>query len=104
TDTLMIGTDISDLAFSRAGDDLLIAVGDGEGSISVENWYLGSECQLDSIRTSDGYALAGEQVDLLIQAMASFESAGGVEWQDALRLRDEQAVSIAEQYWVKQVG
>ncbi|MDE7251322.1 MAG: hypothetical protein K2O32_00045 [Acetatifactor sp.] len=104
TDTLMIGTDISGLTFSRTGNHLLITVGGEEGSISVENWYLGSGYQLDSIQTSDGYALAGEQVDLLIQAMASFESTNGMEWQDALRLQDERAVSLAEQYWVKQVG
>lgn len=72
--------------------------------MTVQNWYSGDQYQMDVIQTSDGYSLAGSQVDLLIQAMASFETSSGLSWQDAARLQEEQVAGIAEQYWVRQVG
>ena len=79
---------------------------DEEGSITLQNWFKDSERQnqLYNIETEDGYSIMGNQVELLIQAMASFESTSGLGWQEAARLRNEDFTSVAQQYWMKQVG
>lgn len=103
-DTLVMGAESTDLKFERQGKHLIISLLDQEGSVTIQNWYSGDQYQMDVIQTSDGCYLERSQVDLLIQAMASFESSSGLSWQDAARLQEEQVAGIAEQYWVRQVG
>ncbi|MDE7252472.1 MAG: hypothetical protein K2O32_05950, partial [Acetatifactor sp.] len=104
TDILKLGMDVSDITFAKSGINLVISVLDENNTITVQNWYANKYHQLGNIITDDGYSLACSQVDLLIQAMASFESSTGLNWQDAVRNQDEYASSIVDQYWVKQVG
>lgn len=101
---MLLGVGASDLVFTRKGSHLMVSILDSDDSIAISNWYNGEQYQLDCIQTNDGYSLAREQVDLLIQAMASFESESGMNWQEAARLQEEQVASITQQYWMKQVG
>ena len=105
-DKLILGANASDVIFTAEGNSLKITLLDEEGSITLQNWFKDSERQnqLYNIETEDGYSIMGNQVELLIQAMASFESTSGLGWQEAARLRNEDFTSVAQQYWMKQVG
>lgn len=65
-----IGSD--QLWFRHLGNDLEIGViGTGDKAI-IDNWYAGSANQIERIRMDDGMTLAANDVDKLVQAMASF--------------------------------
>lgn len=42
-------------------------------SVTIENWYASSTYHIEQFKTVDGKALADTQVELLVQAMASFD-------------------------------
>jgi Ca2+-binding RTX toxin-like protein len=68
------------LWFSRSRDDLLVGFVDGSDDITVKDWYQADEQPLGQIVTDSDVLFAG-QVQLLVDAMASFEpesfAAGG---------------------------
>jgi len=103
-DSLNMGVNAMDVVFERMGQDLKISILDEEGSVTVKNWFVQTANQLDTIETQDGYSLDGSQIELLIQAMASFESTNGLSWQEAARLHNEEFNNVMHQYWLKQVG
>lgn len=73
-DVLRFGSGIGSdqLWFRHLGNDLEIGViGTGDKAI-IDNWYAGSANQIERIRMDDGMTLAANDVDKLVQAMASF--------------------------------
>ncbi|TBO34225.1 calcium-binding protein [Aquabacterium lacunae] len=72
TDTLRLdGVNLASLRFSRQGNDLAIQVqGQGAGSVTVQDWYLGTARQIERV-TYDGGSLTQQSVQQLVQAMAS---------------------------------
>ncbi len=85
TDTLWLdGVSLSDLRFSRAGNDLLIDVmGTGAGRIQVEGWALGADQRLEQLQCAEG-RFATSAIAPLVQAMAASGSLSG----SALQLGD----------------
>jgi Ca2+-binding RTX toxin-like protein len=81
TDTIMetAGNDIIDvmdmdydqLWLEKVGNDLKIAAIGSDDSMTVKNWYSSDSYKVETIQTSDMY-LDKSNVDLLVQAMASF--------------------------------
>lgn len=74
-DAIVFGPDITadQLWFRHVGNDLKVDVIGAADSITIENWYAGSAYHIESFKVAEGKALADTQVELLVQAMASFE-------------------------------
>jgi Ca2+-binding RTX toxin-like protein len=60
------------LWFSQDNDDLRINVIGSQDQVTIANWYNGTTSQVEEIQASDGLILANNQIDQLVQAMASF--------------------------------
>ncbi|MET3431462.1 Ca2+-binding RTX toxin-like protein [Herbaspirillum seropedicae] len=78
----------TNLWFSKAGDDLKIAVLGSKDEVTVKDWYVGGDSGRDNhierIKTADGKTLYDTDVEQLVQAMASFAppSATQTSWKD----------------------
>ena len=64
--------EIDQLWFRRVSNNLEVSIIGTGDKATISNWYLGSQYQIEQIQTSDGHALLNNQVDNLVQAMASF--------------------------------
>lgn len=56
----------------RAENDLELSVIGTADTLTVQNWYLGSEYRVEQFKTADGKQLLDSQVEQLVQAMAAF--------------------------------
>ncbi|MEJ2074461.1 MAG: calcium-binding protein, partial [Reinekea sp.] len=96
-DTIVFGDDItlSDLWFSRSGNNLQITVAGTDDRVTVSNWYSNANYQLDQIEV-DSSVLLNSQVEQLVSAMASYSvpsGAGNVIHQE---VKDELQPVLAE--------
>ncbi len=64
--------------FSQSGDDLLIDFVGTSDRVTVDDWYLSENYQIDEIQTDEGMVLVRDQVDQLVTAMAAFAVPQGV--------------------------
>lgn len=80
-------------------NDLRISLIGGNDSITVQNWYLGSQYQTEIFQASDGSALLNTQVDQLIQAMAGFSVETGLDWASAVQQQPEAVEAILASSW-----
>ncbi|MCV6611754.1 MAG: hypothetical protein OIF55_13350, partial [Amphritea sp.] len=78
TDTLQLGAGIdeTDLWFTRDGDSLKVQLIGTEDSVSVENWFAGTQYKLEVIETSDS-VINTTDIEALVQAMAVFDAPSG---------------------------
>ena len=104
TDKIVFGADINseELMFAREGNNLKISVLGQEDSITISNYYYNNSYKVESFQTADGSMLDYTKLDLMIQAMASFEDTTGMMWQDAVQNNNEQANDIINQWWTKE--
>ncbi|WP_122665910.1 calcium-binding protein [Pseudomonas viridiflava] len=81
SDELHFGSEIfaSDLWLSQVGDSLIISHLGSDDSVTVDSWFSSVDNQLDKIVTSDGHELVANQVQGLVNIMASFGSPSGGE-------------------------
>ncbi len=69
----MSGVSNDQLWFKHTGNNLVVSVIGTTDKITLNNWYLGSQYQVETIMTADGnHALLAANVNNLVQAMASF--------------------------------
>lgn len=103
-DQIIFGTGISskDLTFAREGNNLKISVIGQQDTITISNYYYNNDFKVESFHTSDGSVLDYTKLDLMIQAMASFEDTTGMMWRDAIESNNEQANDIINQWWTKE--
>ncbi|MDD2926637.1 calcium-binding protein, partial [Rhodoferax sp.] len=66
------GVQSDQLWFSQVGNDLTVSLIGTQDSVTLQNWYLGSQYHVEQIKTSDGKTLLDSQVQNLVSAMASF--------------------------------
>ena len=99
----MFGEEIEaeDLKFTRSGNNLLISVLGTEDSIQVSNQFRWESSRVETIRTSDGSFIDYTKLDLMIQAMASFEDSTGMMWEEAVENKNETANDLINQWWTK---
>lgn len=73
-DVLAFGTNIDadDLWFQRAGDDLQLRIVGTSDQLRIEDWYQHRGHRLASFELTDGRRLLESDVQLLVEAMASF--------------------------------
>ncbi|MFB0826320.1 calcium-binding protein [Chromobacterium violaceum] len=66
------GVNADQLWFRRQSNSLEVSVIGSADKVIVDNWFVGTANQLETIRAGDGKVLAASQVQTLIDAMAGF--------------------------------
>ena len=74
TDSLQFGEGIEadDLWFERATNDLQITIYNSDDSVTIKDWYADDSHKIEALKLNSGQALLNNQLDQLVQAMASF--------------------------------
>ncbi|MDF3836227.1 calcium-binding protein [Cupriavidus basilensis] len=74
TDVLVLGNDIAEnqLWFRHVGNDLEVSIIGTADRMLMRDWYQGGAYHVEEMRTASGKVLRDTQVELLVQAMASF--------------------------------
>ncbi len=101
TDTALFGAPVRplDLVLSRAGNNLALALHGTTDKVTEQSWYLGTTYQTEIIQAGDGSRLLSTQVDLLIQAMASYTATTGLTWDQAIDQRPQEVETVLAGYW-----
>lgn len=68
----LAGIDAEQIWLHQAGNDLTLSVIGTSDTLTIQNWYEGSEHRIEQFRTADGKQLLEGQVEQLVQAMATF--------------------------------
>jgi Haemolysin-type calcium binding protein related domain len=73
TDVISVGAGVANdqLWFRHVGNDLEISIIGTTDKDVIQNWYLGSQNQIEQIKTTNGKVLTNTDVDKLVQAMAA---------------------------------
>ncbi|KAA5595081.1 cadherin-like domain-containing protein, partial [Blastochloris sulfoviridis] len=72
--TAQIGVSKLQLWLARAGDDLAIRILGNQDRLTIDDWFVDSNHQLATMRSSDGFALSNDALGQLVSAMATFEA------------------------------
>jgi Ca2+-binding RTX toxin-like protein len=88
-----------DLVLTRAGSSLALALHGSADKATVQGWYNGGAYQTEVIQAGEGSKLLSHQVDLLIQAMASYSDNTGLTWDQAIDQRPEEVQTVLAGYW-----
>ena len=102
-DTVLFGEEISvnDIQFGKSGNDLAISFAGSDDLLTIISQFSNSKYAVENFTTSDGYSISSNQIDLLIQAMASFEADSGMTWNEAVENNDKRAADIINEMWIK---
>lgn len=71
------GIDKEDLWLERLGTDLRISLLGTQDSMTIEGWYSNHHKPIEEIKTSSGDEIEAKQIELLVQAMATFSPIPG---------------------------
>jgi Ca2+-binding RTX toxin-like protein len=84
------------LRFRKSHHDLDIRIVGGGTQVTVKNWFLGAQYQIESIHAGDGYVLLNTQIEQMIQAIASFDrpSSGELKFTQAVLDRLEPVLAV----------
>ena len=96
------GIEYSNLKFAKQGNNLNIFLTGGDDSITVLDYFRNDNYKVESFHTSDGRVLDYTKINVMIQAMASFEDTTGMTWEDAVGQKNEQANDLLNQWWTKE--
>jgi hypothetical protein len=88
-----------DLIFSRQANDLRIAVYGSTDQVTVQDWYLGTNHQVETIAAGNGENLLNTQVDQLIQAMSTFSQQTGLTWEQGIAQQPQQVHTVLAGSW-----
>ena len=100
SDTAQIGVNALDLVMSRSGNNLILNLHGGTDTLTVQNWYTGTQYQTEVIKAQDGSTLQSSQVANLIQAMATFSANnGGISWDQAITQNPNEVQAVLTAYW-----
>lgn len=101
-DTLRLGVDPLDLIFSKSLLTLDVSINRTSDSITIAD-PLGSTGLVDAFQASDGRVLLNNQVDQLIQAMASFCSDNHLgSWSQAIQRKPDEVRQVLSNFWQQQ--
>lgn len=101
-DNLVMGAGINslDLIFQQNGNDLDIQRANSQDRVTVTDWYSDVSNQVETVSLNDGAELLNTQVDLMIQAMATFSADnGGISWEQAIADRPDDVQAVIAAYW-----
>ncbi|MBB2485714.1 hypothetical protein H5407_10835 [Mitsuaria sp. WAJ17] len=87
----------SEMKFTRSGNNLVASINGTSDSLTVQDWYLGTQYQVEEFRFSNGDVLTNAQVQSLVVAMAGFGGGVTAEMAGALGepLRHQQPVLLS---------
>ena len=88
-----------DLVISRQVNDLRLSIHGSSDQITVQNWYLGTNNQIETIQAGNGQTLLNTQVNQLIQAMAGFSAQTGLTWDQAIDQQPQQVQTVLAASW-----
>jgi len=96
-DTLEFGPTIAhdQLWLSQIGDDLRIDVIGEDGSVTVVDWYVGTNNTVSTIEAGDGQTLTAGAVGQLVAAMAAFSAPTGPDENMSQQLHDNLQTDLA---------
>ncbi|MEX5282167.1 MAG: hypothetical protein NW700_11475 [Nitrospiraceae bacterium] len=101
SDSLLFGSNINplDLVLSRQADDLRLSIHGTSDQMTIQNWYVNSANQVETLQAGNGQTLVNSQVDQLIQAMAAFTQQTGLTWDQAIDQRPQDVQNILAANW-----
>ena len=88
-----------DLVLSRQVNDLRLTIHGSSDQITVQNWYLGTNNQIETIQAGNGQTLLNAQVNQLIQAMAGFSAQTGLTWDQGIDQQPAQVQTVLAASW-----
>ena len=98
-DTIQLGYSHTEVVFQKIYNNLRLEMYNSNDTIYVQSWYDSSNRKIETIQSDNGYTIQPENVQKLIQAMASFGNSHSMSWQQALDTYPTEAQSIISQYW-----
>ena len=99
-DVVGLGVSALDVVFTHSGSNLVMSLHGGSDTLTVQNFYGGSQYQTEVLQTADGQQLLNTQVDQLIQAMASFSAShGGISWDQAITQNPNEVQAVLTAHW-----
>ena len=103
-DRIVFGEGIlaEDISVTRQAGDLYLTNRKSKDRIKVKDFFNDDWYKVESFHTSDGRTLDYSKINIMIQAMASFEDTTGMMWEDAVEQKNEQAQDLINQWWVKE--
>ncbi|WP_278246399.1 calcium-binding protein, partial [Catonella morbi] len=101
-DRVIFGEEQLNLIFSRSGNDMKISLTGAEDTLTINSWYSGRENRVEEFKTPDGSIITHNQVEQLIQAMATFTEQRGMSWNQAINDRPDDVRNVLDQFWVRQ--
>ena len=102
SDRLLYGATINplDLVISRQANDLRIAVYGSTDQVTIQNWFGGTDNQVETIQAGNGQTLLSTQVDGLIQAMAQFSASNnGLTWDQDIAQKPQEVQEVLAASW-----
>jgi Ca2+-binding RTX toxin-like protein len=87
-----------EMILSRSGNDLLLALRSSGDSVTIQDWYRGPSFQVEQVQAGER-GLAASQVDVLIQAMATYSSESGLTWAQAITERPAEVEAVLAAHW-----
>ncbi len=101
SDKVLFETTINplDLILSRQANDLRVAVYGSSDQITIQNWYGGTNNQVETLQAGNGQTLLNTQVDQLIQAMAGFSTQTGLTWEQGIAERPQDVQTVLAANW-----
>lgn len=100
-DLAQFGYSADSIIFEEDNGSLYIKFAGSTDEISVYGWFWNNSFQIDEIKSSDDNSISSNQIELLIQAMATYSSQNnGISWQDALQQNPQDVQTILSQFWV----
>ena len=71
-DVVKLSVTKSELKFTRSGNNLVASINGTTDSLTLQDWYLGTQYQVEEFRFSNSEVLTNTQVQTLVSAMAGF--------------------------------
>lgn len=88
------------MIFARSNYDLTMHLAGSTDNLTIKNWYSADQYKMDAFLANTGDVLMQNEVDQLIQAMATFSANnGGISWEDAVAQRPQDVEAVLAAYW-----
>ena len=71
-DVIKLSVTKSELKFTRSGNNLVASITGTSDNLTLQDWYLGTQYQVEEFRFSNSEVLTNAQVQALVTAMAGF--------------------------------
>ena len=84
----------------REDNSLIFEYGNGD-MVTVKDHFASEYNSIEYVEFSNGDIITNNQIDKLIQAMASFEADSGMTWNEAIENNDKRASDIITEMWIK---